>query len=205
MPLQSTPLINVPFKRVAVALVGPILPSSNAGHWYILTFIDSATRYPEAIPLKNISIDSVAEAFVDIYSRVGMPEEVLSDLGTQFISDCMKEVSLLLSIRQLTTTPYHPMCNGLVEKFNGTLRTMLRRSCTEKPMQWNRYIDALLFPYREATHESTGCSFFELIYGRKVQGPMRILRRLWTGEGDDVDVRTSYKYVTEVREDSRTR
>ena len=66
MTLQSTPLIDVPFKRVAVALVGPILPSSNAGHWYILTFIDSANRYPEAIPLKNISIDSVAEAFVDI-------------------------------------------------------------------------------------------------------------------------------------------
>ena len=129
-----------------------------------------------------------------------MPEKVLSDLGTQFISDCIKEVSRLLSIRQLTTTPYHPMCNGLVEKFNSTLRTMLRRSCTEKPMQWNRYIDALLFAYREATHESTECSFFELIYGRTVQSPMRILRRLWTGEGDDVDVRTSYKYVTEVRE-----
>ena len=156
VPLQSTPLIDVPFKRVAVDLVGPIFPPSNAGHRYILTFIGYATRYPKAIPLKNISTESVAEALVGIYSRVGVPEEVLSDLGTQFISDCMKEVSGLLSIRQLTTTPYHPMRNGLVEKFNGTLKTTLRRLCTEKPKQWNRYIDTLLFAYREAPHKSTG-------------------------------------------------
>ena len=147
VPLQSTPLIDVPFKRVTVDLVGPIFPPSNAGHRYILTFIDYATIYPEAIPLKNISTESMAEAIVGIYSRVEVPEKVLSDLGTQFISDCMKEVSRLLSIRQLTTTPYHTMCNSLVEKFNGTLKTMLRRLCTEKPRQWNRYIDALLFAY----------------------------------------------------------
>ena len=128
-------MIDVPFKRVAVDLVGPIFPPSNAGHRYILTFIDYANRYPEAIPLKNISTESVAEALVGIYSRVGVPEEVLSDLGTQFISDCMKEVSRLLSIRHLTTTPYYPICNGLVEKFNATLKTMLRRLCTEKPRQ----------------------------------------------------------------------
>ena len=48
-------------------LVGPIFPPSNAGHRYILTFIDYATRYPEAIPLKNISTESVAEALVAIY------------------------------------------------------------------------------------------------------------------------------------------
>ena len=129
---------------------------------------------------------------------IGVPKEVLSDLGTQFISDCMKEVSRLLSIRQLTTTPYHPMCNGLVEKFNGTLKTMLRCLCTEKPRQW--YIDTLLFAYQEAPHESTGFSPFELIYGRTVRGPMHILHHLWTREGDDVDVRTSYQYITELRE-----
>ena len=81
--------------------------------------------------------------------------------------------------------------HGLVEKFNGTLKTMLRRLCTEKPRQWNWYIDGLLFAYREAPHESTGFSPFELIYGRTVRGPMRILRHLWTQEVDDMDVRTS--------------
>jgi hypothetical protein len=49
------------------------------------------TRYPEAIPLKSISTEAVAETLVDIYSRLGVPEEVLSELGTQFVSDCMGE------------------------------------------------------------------------------------------------------------------
>ena len=77
--------------------------------------------------MKRIDTETVAEALVDIYSRLSVPEETLSDQGTQFISDCMKEVCRLLGVTQFTTTPYHPMCNGLVEKFNGTLKKMLKR------------------------------------------------------------------------------
>ncbi|GFO27412.1 Zinc finger protein [Plakobranchus ocellatus] len=85
----------------------------------------------------------------DVTSRLGVPEEVLSDQGTQFISDCMREICRLLGIKQKTTTPYHPMCNGLVERFNATLKTCLRRMCNEQPRQWHRYINPLLFAYRE--------------------------------------------------------
>ena len=113
-PLENIPVVDVPFKRVAVDLIGPIEPASEAGHRYILTLVDYATRYPEAVPLKRIDTETVAEALVDIYSRLGVPEEILSDQGTQFISDCMKEVCRLLGVTQSTTTPYHPMCNGLV-------------------------------------------------------------------------------------------
>ena len=130
VPLEKMPLIDKPFRRVAKDLVGPISPPSEEGHRYILTLVDSSTRYPEAVPLKNIDTETVAEALVDIFSRQGVPEEILSDLGTQFVSDCMREVTRLLSIRQLTTTPYHPMCNGLTEKFNGTMKSMLKRLCS---------------------------------------------------------------------------
>ncbi|KAK3691761.1 hypothetical protein RRG08_009575 [Elysia crispata] len=78
-------------------------------------------RYPEAVPLKRIVTETVAEALVDIYSCLGLPEEIFSDQGTQFVSDCMKEVCRLLGVTQSTISPLHPMCNGLVEKFNGTL------------------------------------------------------------------------------------
>lgn len=105
VPLEKMPLIDKPFKRVAIDLVGPIGPPSEDGHRYILTLVDFATRYPEAVPLKNIDTETVAEALVDIFSRLGVPEEILSDLGTQFVSECMKEVTQLLSIKQLTTTP----------------------------------------------------------------------------------------------------
>ena len=158
------PLIDKPFKRVAIDLVGPISPPSEEGHRYILTLVDFSTRYPEAVPLKNIDTETVAvaEALLDIFSRLGVPEEILSDLGTQIVSDCMREVTRLLSIKQLTTTPYHPMCNGLTEKFNRTMKSMLKRLCSEQPRQWHRYINPLLFAYREVPQESTGFSPFEL-------------------------------------------
>ena len=76
--------------------------------------------------MKTIDTETVAEALVNIFSRLGIPEEILSDIGTQFVSDCMKEVTRLRSIKQITTTPYHPMCNGLTEKFNGTMKLMLK-------------------------------------------------------------------------------
>ena len=82
VPLRKMPIIDTPFKRVAVDLVGEIFPASSRGHRYILTVVDYATRYPEAVPLKNISTITVAEALVSIFSRVFIPQEILSDQGT---------------------------------------------------------------------------------------------------------------------------
>ena len=199
-PLGEMLLIDTPFKRVAVDLVGPITPASERGHRYILTLVDYATRYPEAVLLQNIDTETVAEALLDMYSRLGIPEGVLCDQGTQFVSSCMQEVSRLLSINRLTTTPYHTICNGLVERFNGTLKKMLRRLCSEQPQQWHRFINPLLFAYREAPQEATGFSPFELLYGRTVRGPVQILKELWTKETNVPEVKTSYQYVLELRE-----
>ncbi|XP_076435072.1 uncharacterized protein LOC143274949 [Babylonia areolata] len=200
VPLEKMPLVDRPFKRVAIDLIGEIKPASESGHRYILTLMDYATRYPEAVPLKRIDTETVAETLVDLFSRLGVPDEILSDLGTQFVSNCMKEVARLLSIRQLTTTPYHPMCNGLVEKYNGTLKSMLKKLCADQPRQWHHFINSLLFAYREVPQESTGFSPFELLYGRTVRGPMHILKELWTKEVESPEVKNSYQYVVELRE-----
>ena len=199
VPVGDMPLIDMPFRRVAVDLVGPVLPPSQKGHRYILTLVDYATTYPEAVPLKNIETETLAEALLDMYSRLGLPEEILSDLGTQFVSKCVGEVSRLLSIKQLTNTPYHPICNGLVERFNGTLKKMLRRLCNEQPRQWHRFVNPLLFAYKKAPQEATGFSPFELLYGWEVRGPVQILKELWTGETDETKVETSYQYVLKLR------
>ena len=199
LPLGKMPLIDTPFSRIAIDLIGPMHPPTDEGHRFVLTVVDYATRYPEAVALKRIDTESVAEALIDIYSRVGVPREVLSDQGKQFTSDLMKEVSRLLSIRQLTTTPYHPCCNGLVERFNGTLKSMLRKCCEEQPRQWNRFIPALLFAYRDTVQDSTGYSPFQLLYGHQVRGPLTILKELWTRDIGDEEVKTTYQYVVDLR------
>ena len=200
VPLEKMPLIETPFERVAVDLVGPIQPVSDSKNRYILTLMDYATRYPEAVPLPGIEAERVAEALFNMFTRLGFPSEILTDLGSQFTSEVMKEVSRLLSMRMLNTTAYHPMCNGLVEKFNGTLKNMLKKVCAENPRDWDRYIPALLFAYREAPQESLGFSPFELLYDRTVRGPMAILKDFWTDEVKQSEVRTTYQYVLELRQ-----
>ena len=199
VPLGSTPIIDTPFTRVAVDLVGP-LPVSNSGFRYILTLVDFATRYPEAVALKRIETVDVAEALVTIFSRVGLPREILHDQGAQFTGGLMEEIARLLSIKKLSTTPYHAMANGLVEKFNGVLKSMLKRMCEERPKDWDRYLPAVLFAYREVPQDSLGFSPFEMLYGRSVRGPMMLLRELWTGKDVDDDVKSTYQYVLELRE-----
>ena len=162
--------------------------------------VDYATRYPEAILLKNIETETMAEVLLDMYSHLDIPEEVLSDLGMQFVLKCMEEVSRLLSIKRPTTTPYFPICNGLAKHFNGTLKKMLRRLFNEQCNQWHRLINPLLFIYREAPQEATEFSPFKSMNESIICRPVQILKELWTGETDGTEIKTSYQYFLELRE-----
>ena len=100
VPLGTMPLIDVPFRRIAVDLIGPVAPVSENGNRYILTVVDFATRYPEAVALPKIETEErVAEALLDTFFRVGFPKEILSDKGGQLTSDMMAEVCRVVSIK----------------------------------------------------------------------------------------------------------
>lgn len=198
-PLQRMPIIGVPFQRVGIDLVGPISPPSSSGNRFILCVVDYATRYPEAVALPGITTEQVAEALCRIFSRMGVPNQILSDQGSQFVSAVMQEVYRLLSIQHITSTPYHAQSNGLVEKFNGTLKSMIKKLCLERPVDWDRYLEPALFAYREVKQDSLGFSPFELIYGRTIRGPMAILRELWSKDVPDEDLQSTYQYVFDLR------
>ena len=200
VPLVNMPLVSEPFSRVAIDLIGPISPVSNNGHRYILTIIDYATRYPEAVPLKAIDTITIAESLVEVFSRVGIPREIMSDNGSQFKSDLMQEINRLLSVKAVHSTPYHAASNGCVERLNGTLKSMLKKACSEHPKDWDRCIPAILFAYREVPNDTLGFSPFELLYGKNVRGPLSILHELITNEALDNELRNSYLYVLELRE-----
>ncbi|TWW71979.1 SCAN domain-containing protein [Takifugu flavidus] len=180
-----------------VDVVGP-LERSRSGNRFILVVCDYATRYPEAYPLKVVTAKQVASCLLQLFSRVGIPREVLTDQGPNFMSKTLQQVYDLLGIKRIRTTPYHPQTDGLVERFNQTLLNMLRQFVDDSGKEWDQWLPYLLFAYREVPQESTGFSPFELLYGHQVRGPLDVLRETWEGETpQQTDI---ISYVLKMRE-----
>ena len=128
--------------------------------------------------MRTVDAEHVAEELVTMFARVGVPREILTDQGTNFMSKLLAELYNLLHIHPIRTSPYHPQTDGLVERFNGTLKSMLRKTALEGK-DWDKLLPYLLFAYREVPQATTGFSPFELMYGRHVRGPLDILKETW--------------------------
>ena len=87
-PLIPLPVVTEPFRRVAMDTMGP-LPRTKSGNRYILVLCDYATRYPQAVPVKAVDAEHIAEELVRIFARVGIPEEMLTDQGSNFTSQLL--------------------------------------------------------------------------------------------------------------------
>ena len=159
-PLQPLPLMEVPFKRIVMDLIGPFHQSAHA-YRFVLVLVDYATRYPEAVPLCTISAKSVAQALFQVISRVGIPKDILTDQGTQFMSWTLGELYGLLGIKSIRTSVYHPQMDSLVERLNKTLKSMIRKFVHKDSRNWDRWLDPLLFAVCEVPQASTGFSPFE--------------------------------------------
>ncbi|XP_072030803.1 uncharacterized protein [Amphiura filiformis] len=177
-PLLPMPVIDVPFKRIGIDIVGPF-ERSRKRNMYLLTICDYTTRYPEAVPLTNIRAETVVDALVTVFARVGIPHEIVHDQGTNFMSKVMVSLCTKLCITQLKASVRHQQTNGMTERFHGTLKNMLRSLTTEQQKYWDEYIPYFLFAYREVPCQTTGYSPFELLYGRPIRGPLSILKQNW--------------------------
>ena len=194
-PLMPLPIVS--FEKIAMDIVGP-LPRSRSGHRYILVMCDYATRYPEAIPLRSIDAEHIAEELIKVFARVGIPSEILTDQGSNFTSKLLSELYRLLKIQGVRTSPYHPQSDGLVERFNQTLKMMLRKVVTKEGKDWDKLLPYVLFAYREVPQASTGFSPFELMYGWRIRGPMAVLKEAWeSGKSQDASV---VAHVMQIRE-----
>ena len=141
--------------------------------------MDYATRYPEAIPLRNVSSKVVADALIQYFSRVGIPDELVSDQGSNFLGYLKTQLYEQLGISKIRTFVYRPEANGLVERFNGTLKHVLKTFVNEQVQHWDKYLPYLPFAYRKIPTESTGYSSFELLYGPMIRGPLAVIEESW--------------------------
>ena len=125
-PLIPIPVIETPFQIWGMDIIGP-LTTTDKQNRFALTVVDYATRYPVAYPLRNITCEDVAECLLDLISSKGIPAEIVSDCGVQFTGELLQQVCESLGIKQIYSSVYHPECNRLVERFNGSIKVMLRK------------------------------------------------------------------------------
>jgi len=143
------------------------LEPSRGGQQHVLVVTDHFTRYAQAYPTKNMTAKTTAEAFFNNFVvHYGLPRRIHSDQGANFTGKVMKELCQLLRIEKSRTTPYHPMGNGMCERFNRTLCNMLGTLDPDSKKNWKAYVGPLVHAYNCTRHETTAVSPFFLMFDR---------------------------------------
>ena len=158
------------FQHVHVDIVGP-LPTTQQGHRYLITMIDRHTKWPEAIPTDDITADIVAKTVYQHWiTRFGCPTTLTSDQGRQFESQLFNNLMRIMGIKKNRTTPYHPQCNGVIERWHRSLKTALRAKLSTTS-SWIDELPTVLYGLRAALRTDAGVSPAELTYGYNLRLP----------------------------------
>ena len=174
-PLKPMPPPDHVWQTMAMDIVGPVTQSTD-GFIYILVMSEYLTRYTVTAPMADMTAETVAKTFIkNIVLQHGVPEKVLTDQGSNFLSQLMDELYGQLGIERLRTTAYRPCCDGLVERFNRTLGDMLASYISKTPDKWNDFLPYATFAYNTSVHASTGQTPFYLMFGREAREPNDVL------------------------------
>ena len=172
--VNRPPLHPIPVQR-AFQIVGVDvmdLPMTEAGNKHVVVFQDFLTKWPLVFPVSDQKAITIARLLAEKVIPVhGVPEALLSDRGTNLLSHLMLDLCKMLGIKKLNTTAYHPQTDGMVERFNRTLKTALRKHAAKFGAQWDTYLSGILWAYRNTPHEATGEKPSFLLFGFDCRTP----------------------------------
>ncbi|CAF1356211.1 unnamed protein product [Didymodactylos carnosus] len=167
-------VVHEPWYTIGIDITGP-LPRIKRGNEYILVVVDYFTKWVELFPLQNTRSISIAQTLHDeVICRFGCPVRIISDNGSQFVSEIFEETLRLLQIEHRRTALYHPQTN-LSERINNTLKTMIAGYVDKDRSNWDIKLPQLAFAMRTAIHDSTGESPAFLMFGREPRLPLDVL------------------------------
>ena len=121
------------------------MPLSSSGNKYIIVFMDYLSGWRHLLRPTSMS-ETIARLLAENID--GVPEELLSDRGSNFLSDLILELCCVLGMKKINTSGYHPQTDGLIEKFNSTILAMLAKCTDESIAEWDKKLPFLLFAYR---------------------------------------------------------
>lgn len=184
-PLQELPASDRPFDFVAIDIVGP-LPRTENGEKYILSILDHFSRYLEMIPLPDQTAETVACAFVRRWVlKYGVPDVLLSDQGTNFMSELFSKVCELLKIKRLRTSAFHPETNGRLERVHRTIAQIISHYVNSRHSDWNEWLPYAVAAYNSSEHSSTGHTPHQVIFGHPMRSPFERVEGKSQGQNED--------------------
>ncbi|GFY22927.1 hypothetical protein TNCV_2181881 [Trichonephila clavipes] len=159
------------FSHIHIDIVGPLPPSD--GFQYLLTMIDRFSRWPEAVPIPDTTAKTISRAiFHHSIARFGCPSLITTDQGSQMRSSLFAEFTRILGTDRVKTTAYHPISNGLVERFHRHLKAFIK---AHESSRWTDVLPIVLLGIRSAVKEDLKESCAELVYGTTLRLPSDML------------------------------
>ena len=173
VPLMKYDDTARPLDRVHVDLTGPLPTTKGLKHRYIMVIKDYLTKYVWLIPLKTKTAQEVAEAFVgEFVCQAGVPGRLVSDRGNEFVNQLLMNISRVMGINRVSTTPYNPRADGFVENHNKTLKDQLFHMVdTLKQDDWDVYLPTVQLMYNTTVSLATGYTPMLLMTGREARMP----------------------------------
>jgi Mor family transcriptional regulator len=164
-PAQSIPPVAVPFERLGLDFLSN-LPLTKNGNRHCITCVDYATRWLWAWPVKEMTASVVIKfLYHQILMFVGAPFEIITDRGSNFLSEPVKQFLDLHNIKHLKTSPYHPATNGMIERLHGMVNHGITAMVRSRVNRWDEFVDQVVFGIRVRTHAVTKVSPFYLLFG----------------------------------------
>jgi hypothetical protein len=174
MPLEITSTPDTVMGKCALDVCGPY-PVTIRGNRYLLTFQDELSKFTLAFPIEKQDANTIAKVFVEnVILKFGIPQVVLTDQGSNFLSELFKEVCQLLRIKKIQTTAFRPQSNGSLERTHKTLTEYLRHFIAEDQSNWDEWISFATFVYNTTPHTATKFTPHELMFGRQANLPSRL-------------------------------
>ena len=169
-PISSdlTELTDVPFAHNCIDFVTHF-QTSYSGNTYLLTIVDVATCFANAIPVKTLTAEECLDKLINFhFYKYGFPKKITSDNGRQFLSKLFISYCKDHAIELNNTSPRHPQSNGICERFNGTFSDMIKHSSLDDAKSWDELINKLLFTYNNSVRSSIKFSPSDLVFSYQV-------------------------------------